>query len=221
MLQAYLAWGEAINGFIDQTSLSDIDKTRAHLIANIAIDAASPANNPLTNPAALRQFLDTGGESLWRGFNNYLDDLVKNGGMPAQVDKSPFKLGVNIATTPGAVVFRNDLLEVIQYAPSTPRCASVRVVVTPPQINKYYSLDLSPDKSLVQFLLKSGFQVFCVSWRNPTRQQRDWGLDTMSRRSTRRPTRCARLPAMTMSRWSAVLGWDHVRRLRGMAGRQG
>jgi polyhydroxyalkanoate synthase subunit PhaC len=178
MLQAYLAWGEAINRFIDQTSLDDIDRTRAHLIANIFIDAASPSNNPLSNPAAVRQFLDTGGESLWRGFKNYLGDLANNGGLPAQVDKSPFKLGVNIATTPGAVVFRNELLEVIQYAPNTPEVRNRPLVVTPPQINKYYSLDLSPDKSLVQFLLKNGIQVFCVSWRNPTPRERDWGLDT-------------------------------------------
>jgi polyhydroxyalkanoate synthase len=178
MLQAYLAWGDAINRFIDQTSLSDIDKTRAHLIANIFIDAASPTNNLLSNPTALRQFLDSGGESLWRGFKNYVEDLAKNGGLPAQVDKSPFKLGVNIATTPGAVVFRNELLEVIQYAPNTPDVRKRPLIVTPPQINKYYSLDLSPDKSLVQFLLKNCIQVFCVSWRNPTAQQRDWGLET-------------------------------------------
>ena len=132
----------------------------------------------MSNPAAVRQFLDTGGQSLWRGFKNYLADLAENGGLPAQVDKSPFKLGVNIATTPGAVVFRNEVLEVIQYRRTQPKCASVPVVVTPPQINKFYSLDLSPDKSLVQYLLKSGIQVFCVSWRNPTAKERDWGLDT-------------------------------------------
>jgi polyhydroxyalkanoate synthase subunit PhaC len=178
LLQSYLAWGDAANRFIDETSLNDLDKTRAHLIANLVIDAASPANNGLCNPAALRQFIDTGGESLWRGFRNFLGDLTENGGLPAQVDKSPFKLGVNIATTAGAVVFRNDLLEVIQYAPSTSEVRKRPVIVTPPQINKFYSLDLSPDKSLVQYLLKSGIQVFCVSWYNPTAKERDWGLDT-------------------------------------------
>ena len=106
LLQAYLAWGEAITGFIEKTSLCDVDKARAHLIADIFIDAASPTNNPFSNPAAVRQFLDTGGDSLLRGFKNYLSDLANNGGLPAQVDKSPFKLGVNIAATPGAVVFR-------------------------------------------------------------------------------------------------------------------
>ena len=178
LLQTYLAWGDALNGFIDKTSLSDIDKTRARFVANIFIDAASPANHPMSNPAAVRQFLDTGGQSFWRGFKNYLADLAENGGLPAQVDKSPFKLGVNIATTPGAVVFRNEVLEVIQYKPDGAEVRKRPVVVTPPQINKFYSLDLSPDKSLVQYLLKSGIQVFCVSWRNPTAKERDWGLDT-------------------------------------------
>ena len=178
LLQSYLAWGDALNGFIDKTSLGDLDKARARFIANIFIDAASPTNMPLSNPAAVRQFFDTGGESLWRGFKNYLGDLAENGGLPAQVDKSRFKLGVNIATTPGAVVYRNELLEVIQYQPDTPEVRKRPVIITPPQINKFYSMDLSPDKSLVQYLLKSGIQVFCVSWRNPTAKERDWGLDT-------------------------------------------
>jgi polyhydroxyalkanoate synthase len=178
LLQAYLAWGDALNGFIDKTSLSDIDKTRARLVANIFIDAASPTNNPISNPAAVRQFLDTGGASLWRGFKNYLADLAENGGLPAQVDKSPFKLGVNIATTPGAVVFRNEVLEVIQYKADTSEVRKRPLIITPPQINKFYSVDLTPDKSLVQYLLKNGIQVFCVSWRNPTAKERNWGLDT-------------------------------------------
>ena len=178
LLQAYLAWGNAVNGFIDKSSMSDIDKARAHLIANIFIDAVAPTNNLLTNPAALRKLFASRGESGWQGLKNFVEDLAKNGGLPAQVDKTPFKIGRNIATTPGAVVFRNDLLELIQYTPATKEVRERPIVVTPPQINKYYSLDLSPDKSLVQFLLKSGFQMFCVSWRNPTAEQRDWGLDT-------------------------------------------
>jgi polyhydroxyalkanoate synthase subunit PhaC len=178
LLQAYLAWGDAINGLIDRTSLSEIDKTRAHLIANIFVDAVAPTNNLLTNPAALRKLLDSGGQSGWHGLKNFVADLANNGGLPSQVDKTPFKVGQNIANTPGAVVFRNDLLELIQYAASTSEVRKRPLVVTPPQINKYYSLDLSPDKSLVQFLLKSSFQMFCVSWRNPTAEQRDWGLDT-------------------------------------------
>ncbi|UGY06218.1 alpha/beta fold hydrolase [Bradyrhizobium quebecense] len=178
LLKAYLAWGEAVNGLVDKTSLSDIDKQRAHLITDILIDAVAPTNTMLTNPAAVRKFIDTGGQSLWSGLKNYIGDLTQNRGMPSMVDMSAFKVGENLATTPGAVIFRNELIELIQYTPTTPTVRKRPLVITPPQINKYYALDLSPDKSMVRFLLESGFQVFAVSWRNPTAAHRDWGLDT-------------------------------------------
>jgi polyhydroxyalkanoate synthase len=178
LLKAYLAWGDAVSGLIDKTSLSQIDKARAHLVTEILIDAVAPTNAMLTNPAAVRKFVDTGGRSLWSGLKNYLDDLTKNGGMPSMVDQSAFKVGETLATTPGGVVFRNELLELIQYTPTTPNVRKRPLVITPPQINKYYALDLSPDKSMVRFLLDSGIQVFCVSWRNPTAAHREWGLDT-------------------------------------------
>ena len=178
LLKAYLAWGDAVSGLVDKSSLSEIDKARAHLVTEILIDAVAPTNAILTNPAAVRKFVDTGGRSLWSGLKNYLDDLAKNGGMPSMVDQSAFKVGETLATTPGAVVFRNELLELIQYTPTTPNVRKRPLVITPPQINKYYALDLSPDKSMVRFLLDSGIQVFCVSWRNPTAAHREWGLDT-------------------------------------------
>ena len=176
MLKAYLAWGDAVSGFVDKTSLSDIDKARAHLVTEIVIDAVAPTNAMLTNPAAVRKFVDTGGRSVWLGLKNYFDDLTKNGGMPSMVDQSAFKVGENLATTPGAVIHRNELLELIQFTPTTPKVWKRPLLITPPQINKYYALDLSPDKSMVRFLLESGIQVFCVSWRNPTAANRDWGL---------------------------------------------
>jgi polyhydroxyalkanoate synthase len=178
LLKAYLAWGEAVNGLVDKTSLSNIDKTRAHLITEILIDAVAPTNTMLTNPAAVRKFVDSGGQSLWHGLKNYLDDLAHNRGMPSMVDTSAFKVGENLAMTPGAVVLRNELLELIQYTPTTPTVWKRPLLVTPPQINKYYSLDLSPDKSMIRFLLENGIQVFAVSWRNPTAANRGWGLDT-------------------------------------------
>jgi polyhydroxyalkanoate synthase subunit PhaC len=178
LLKAYLAWGDAVSGFVDKTSLSDIDKARAHLFTEIVVDAVAPTNAILTNPAAMRKFVDTGGRSVWHGLKNYVDDLVRNGGMPSMVDQSAFKVGENLATTPGAVIFRNELLELIQYTPTTQKVWKRPLVVTPPQINKYYALDLSPDKSMVRFLLESGIQAFCVSWRNPTAANRDWGLDS-------------------------------------------
>src|ERR1700757_3177441 len=178
LLKAYLAWGEAVNGFVDKTSLSDIDKARAHLVTEILIDAVAPTNAMVTNPAAVRKFVDSGGQSLWRGLKNYLDDLTRNPGMPSMVDASAFKVGENLAVTPGAVVLRNELLELIQYTPVTATVRKRPLLVTPPQINKYSALDLSPNKSMVHFLLESGIQTFAVSWRNPTAANRDWGLDT-------------------------------------------
>ncbi len=178
LLKAYLAWGETVNGLVDKTSLSDIDKQRAHLITEILIDAVAPTNTMFTNPAAVRKFLDTGGQSLWSGLKNYFDDLARNRGMPSMVDTTAFKVGENLATTPGAVIFRNELLELIQYAPTTPTVRKRPLLITPPQINKYYALDLSPDKSMIRFLLESGIQTFAISWRNPTAANRDWGLDT-------------------------------------------
>jgi hypothetical protein len=155
LLKAYLAWGDAVNGLVDKTSLSAIDKARAHLITEILIDAVAPTNAMVTNPAAIRKFLDTGGQSLWHGLKNYFDDLANNRGMPSMVDTSAFKVGENLAITPGAVVLRNELLELIQYTPITASVWKRPLVVTPPQINKYYALDLSTDKSLVRFLVIS------------------------------------------------------------------
>src|SRR6202007_3346460 len=99
LLKAYLAWGEAVSGLVDKTSLSDIDKQRAHLITDILIDAVAPTNTMLTNQAAVRKFVDTGGQSLWHGLKNYMDDLTRNHGMPSMVDMNAFKVGENLATT--------------------------------------------------------------------------------------------------------------------------
>src|SRR5271165_110974 len=178
LLKAYLAWGEALDDFVGKTSLSDADKERAHLFTTILVDALAPTNSLLANPAAAKRLIDSGGQSLLSGLKNYLEDLVKSGGMPSQVDMSAFKVGENLANTPGAVVFRNDVIELIQYAPMTPKVWRRPLVMAPPQINKFYAMDLSPDKSIVRFMLESGIQTFCVSWRNPTAANRDWGLDT-------------------------------------------
>lgn len=107
---------------------------------------------------------------------NYIGDIIVNGGMPAQVDGKPFEVGSNLATTPGSVVFQHPIAELIQYSPTTDKVRSRPIFFVPPQINKYYVYDLSPEKSMVKYLLDQGFQVFMISWRNPTVEERDWGL---------------------------------------------
>src|SRR5437867_10210853 len=110
-----------------------------------------------------------------------IEDLANNGGLPSQVDMKAFQVGKNLALSPGAVVFKNELLELIQYQPTTPQVYSRPLLFVPPQVNKFYVMDLSPNKSLIQYLVSSGFQVFIISWRNPTPQHREWGFDTYDR----------------------------------------
>jgi polyhydroxyalkanoate synthase len=178
LMQSYVAWGNAVNATVDKAKLAEKDAARAKLVTQIFVDAMAPSNLVFGNPTALKELVDTGGGSLVNGFKNFVSDLVNNGGLPSQVDLKAFKVGGNLANTPGAVVFKNEVIELVQYTPVTEEVFRRPILIVPPQINKYYAVDLSPDKSMIQFLLKNGLQPFCISWRNPTDAQRDWGLDT-------------------------------------------
>ncbi len=178
LMQSYLAWGSTVNALVEKIELPAADAARARLVTQIFVDAMAPSNMVIGNPAALREIIDSGGQSLWRGVKNFMNDLANNGGLPSQVDLTAFKVGGNLANTPGAVVFRNEVIELVQYTPPGSEVFSRPIVIVPPQINKYYAVDLSPDKSMIRFLLNNSLQVFCISWRNPTAEQRDWGLDT-------------------------------------------
>lgn len=177
-LTGYLAWRDALAGFIDRSALDDASKERAQFVMSLLTDALAPTNTLAGNPAALRKLVDTRGASVVAGMRNMLTDTLNNKGMPSQVDKRAFRAGGNLATTPGAVVFRNEVLELIQYAPATPNVRARPQLIVPPQINKFYIFDLSAGKSIVEYLVQSDFQVFAVSWRNPTEAQRDWDMDT-------------------------------------------
>ncbi|MBV8095124.1 MAG: alpha/beta fold hydrolase [Acetobacteraceae bacterium] len=177
-LQAYLAWNNALEGFVDGSDLDDLGKQRARFVISLLTDALAPTNTLLGNPAALKKAIDSGGMSLVEGVKNLLSDLSTNGGMPAQVDRKAFQVGRNLALSPGAVVLRNDVLELIQYAPATSDVYARPQLIVPPQINKYYLFDIAPGKSIIEYLVRNGFQVFVVSWRNPTREQKDWNMDT-------------------------------------------
>ncbi|MFM0337304.1 alpha/beta fold hydrolase [Paraburkholderia fungorum] len=177
-LQGYLAWQRALSGFVERSGLDPANKERARFVMSLLTDAASPTNTLLGNPAALKKVIDTGGASLLDGANNIVMDLLKNQGMPAQVNKSAFEVGKNLGTSKGAVVFRNEVLELIQYAPTTQQVHSRPQLIVPPQINKFYIFDLSEGKSIVDYLVRNELQVFVVSWRNPTAAQSHWDLDT-------------------------------------------
>ncbi|HWI09872.1 MAG TPA: alpha/beta fold hydrolase [Burkholderiaceae bacterium] len=177
LLQVHAATGKELDRYIDATALNARDKARAHLVASIFVDTIAPSNT-LLNPTALKRALETGGVSLLKGVKNLAHDLRYNKGLPASVDKSAFAIGRNLALTPGNVVFRNEVLELIQYRPTADKVHARPLVITPPQINKFYALDLSPEKSLFKFVAAEGLQLFAISWCNPTKAQRDWNMST-------------------------------------------
>lgn len=177
LLQLYLAADQELDVWIGGTALSNIDRERARFVLSLALDAMAPSNMPLS-PVAVKRFVETGGGSAVSGIRQLVSDLRRNGGMPSQVDAERFTVGENLATTEGAVVFRDEVLEVIQYVPRTEQVRSRPLVIMPPQINKFYVFDLSPEKSLVRYALEGGQQVFIISWRNPTKEQRDWDFST-------------------------------------------
>ncbi|MCG4452348.1 class II poly(R)-hydroxyalkanoic acid synthase [Pseudomonas sp. MMS21-TM103] len=176
-LQAYLAWQHQLDNWIEESDMSADDRTRARFVVSILGDALSPTNT-LLNPLALKELFNSGGSSVLKGMGHLLDDLLHNDGLPSQVNKHAFEVGRSLAATPGAVVFRNELLELIQYKPMSEKQYARPLLIVPPQINKYYIFDLSPDKSFVQYALKNGLQVFVVSWRNPDARHREWGLSS-------------------------------------------
>ena len=150
---------------------------KAQLAASFLIDALAPTNFLLTNPAALKRAFETGGASLLAGARNFVSDLISNRGMPRQVDTRPFELGVNVAATPGKVVFRNELMELIQYAPQTGKVRSVPLLASPPWINKYYVMDLAPGRSFLEWAVLHERTVFAISYRNPDASMRGVTLD--------------------------------------------
>ena len=176
-LQSWMAWRKNLLEWVDKIEFEEIERRRAEFFVELIADAFAPTNFLLGNPAALKHARETRGASLLKGFKNYLDDLRNNGGYPSQVDKSQFEVGGNIANTPGAVVYRDEIAELIQYTPTTRRVSEVPVFIVPPQINKYYLYDMSPQKSFIKHAVDQGLQVFVLSWRNPQKEHRDWGLD--------------------------------------------
>ena len=169
----YTHWLE--DALFDAPDTPAEERRHAAFWARQWLDAIAPNNYLFTNPVALRKYWETGGESLVKGLKLWLDDL--RSGDVQMTDRSAFKVGQNLATTPGAVVHRNDLMELIQYTPTTPEVHKVPIVIFPPWINKYYILDLNDKKSLLGYLVEQGYTVFVVSWRNPTSAQADTTFD--------------------------------------------
>ena len=177
-VQAYLAAAGTAGQLVEDAHLDWRDDQRMRLLVENLVEAAAPSNVPLVNPASAKAAIDSAGLNLVRGGLTFLRDMVAPPRIPEMVDRSPFEVGRTIAVTPGAVVLRTEVLELIQYRPQTGRVREVPLVIVPPTINKYYALDLAPGRSLIEYLVQSGQQVFVISWRNPDARYADWGLDT-------------------------------------------
>ncbi len=178
LLQSYLAAGQAVDGLIGDAGLDWRSERQVRFAAENVLDALAPSNGPLTNPAVLKATLDTGGRNFTRGAANFARDMAKPPRIPSMVDTSAFTVGEDIAVTPGAVVLRSPVFELLQYKPQTSKVSEYPLLLTPPMINKYYIADLAPGRSMMEYAVKHGQQVFAISWRNPTGSHSDWNLDT-------------------------------------------
>ncbi len=179
VMQAYLATCEAVGEVVEGAEMSDWrSRERARFFAGLVTSTLSPTNTLIGNPAAIKRAFETAGGSVGRGAKTLVSDVRHNRGMPRQVRPDAFEIGVDLAVTPGAVVYRDEVLELLQYRPSTDTVHEIPVVVVPPQINKFYFMDLAPGRSLIEYAVSQGQQVFAISWFNPTKAQRNWDLDT-------------------------------------------
>ena len=162
----YLGYSEFLQNAVNTAPVDDKTKAQLHFATRQFSEAISPANFFATNPEAMQLAAETGGQSIVEGMKLFVEDLAK--GRISMTDESAFEVGQNIATTEGSVVFENELIQLIQYAPRTDQVYSRPLVIVPPAINKYYILDLQPENSFVQYAVDEGQTVFLVSWRNIT-----------------------------------------------------
>ncbi|MEW6538658.1 MAG: class I poly(R)-hydroxyalkanoic acid synthase [Pseudomonadota bacterium] len=180
MRRSYLLTSDWMNGLI--AGVEDVDPTlkrRAQFFTRLLTDAFSPSNFLASNPVALKALAETSGESLVKGMQNFAADLERGGGSLriSQADYGKFVVGENVATAPGQVVWRDELFELIQYAPSTESQHDIPLLIFPPWINKFYIMDLQPANSLIRWLSAQGFTVFVCSWVNPDRDKAGFGFD--------------------------------------------
>ncbi len=177
-MQAYLAAAELVDNLFADAELNWRDAERIRFVLDVVMEGLAPSNNPLISPLGWKAIIDTGGLNVVRGVRRFLRDMAVPPRIPSMVEPDAFTVGEDLAVTPGAVVYRNEVFELIQYTPQTEKVWAVPLLMVPPVINKFYILDIAPGRSMVEYLLRQGHQVFAISWRNPTAAQRSWGCDT-------------------------------------------
>lgn len=178
VVQLYLAGSRTADGLVVDAALDWREEQRVRFLVENLSAALSPSNVPLLNPTSAKEAINTAGLSLLRGGIQLAKDLASAPRIPQMVDKSGYEVGRNIATTPGHVVLRTEVFELLQYRPQTDEVYEVPLLVVPPTINKFYAIDLAPGRSLVEFSVRQGRQMFVLSWRNPDARHAAWDIDT-------------------------------------------
>jgi polyhydroxyalkanoate synthase len=176
-LGSYLAGSRSARRLLDRAEVPAATRRKARFLLDLWLDALAPTNIPWLNPVVAKEAVDTGGLNFARGFSNFVRDVARNGGLPSQVERDVLEVGRDLAVTPGRVVFRNELIELIAYEPQTETVFAEPIVYSPPWINKYYVLDLAPGRSLIEYAVGRGFTVFAMSYRNPDASMAELTMD--------------------------------------------
>jgi polyhydroxyalkanoate synthase len=178
IMQAYLAGAETAEGLLEDAQLDWRDSEKMKFVMDNFVEGLAPSNNPLISPLGWKALIDTGGLSALRGAKAFARDMLSKPRVPAMIEPDAFAVGETVAVTKGAVVLQTSMFELIQYAPRTPKVRAIPLLIVPPVINKYYVLDIAPGRSMIEYLVQQGQQVFVISWRNPQVRHRDWGFDS-------------------------------------------
>lgn len=176
LLQGYLATRDALARYAEQSTDDARQADRSTFLFAQLADALAPTNFLLGNPAALRRFRSTRGRSLLDGARQLFADVADRRPVPSQVDRSAFRVGGNLASTPGSVVLRTEMFELIQYAPQTQRVRQRPILIVPSIVNKFYVFDLAPDRSVIEHFVRNEITVFTIAWRNPQPRHDRWGM---------------------------------------------
>ena len=176
-MQAYLAMADTAETLFADADLDWRDAEKMRFVLDNFAEGLAPTNNPLVSPLGWKALINTGGLSALRGLRAFARDMASKPRVPAMVEPDAFAVGETVATTKGAVVLQTSVFELIQYAPQTPTVRSIPLLMVPPVINKYYIMDIAPGRSMIEYFVQQGQQVFVISWRNPQARHRDWGFD--------------------------------------------
>jgi polyhydroxyalkanoate synthase len=178
IMQGYLAIAETADELLTDADLDWRDHDKMRFVMDNLVEGLAPSNVPLISPLGWKAMIDTGGQSAVRGARAFVRDMLSKPRVPAMVQPDAFAVGETVAATKGSVVAQTSVYELIQYAPQTAKVRTAPLLIVPPVINKYYVVDLAPERSMVEYFVAQGQQVFIISWRNPQARHRDWDFDT-------------------------------------------